>query len=484
MPLADALPMLLEPTRSRKPSRPRVTFRQRGWTGWHALFALGLLAVAPACSKPPPVPQSVARMSLLPLGAPDLADPNGASAAKSKTFAAGRTPVSPRHVAAAPSVDAPTTPGKIEDPSGHALDAFYDGLARAEAGASDGRVAIVQFGDSHTAGDSFTGRLRHVLQKKFGDAGRGFLLPGLPFAGYMAEDAIYGSTGAWHAENGLYRTSHGPFGMAGFRVHADAPNAIAWVGTCATCETGRSASRIAVLYRKAAGAGQLAIQVDGGEWQLVDTAADDTSSAAPGMFSLELTDAQHKVAVRPAGNGAVDVIGMVLERDQPGVIVDSLGVVSARAAHIESWDWRDLGAQLATRDPRLVIFAYGTNEIDMGTSPAQLEAQLVTLIARARKAAPQASILVLGPPDMAKYAFGAWRTPSNLQPLVAAERRAAFRGGAAFFDVYGAMGGANHIDRFHAEGLASRDRVHLTDRGYQAAADLLLAQLLHDYAQR
>lgn len=48
----------------------------------------------------------------------------------------------------------------IEDPSGHALDAFYVALRRAEAG--EGQARVLFYGGSHTAGDFLTGRMRDV----------------------------------------------------------------------------------------------------------------------------------------------------------------------------------------------------------------------------------------------------------------------------------------------------------------------------------
>ncbi len=45
-----------------------------------------------------------------------------------------------------------------------------------QAGKSD-IIRITQFGDSHSAADFFTGHLRYVLQKKYGDAGIGWITP-------------------------------------------------------------------------------------------------------------------------------------------------------------------------------------------------------------------------------------------------------------------------------------------------------------------
>src|SRR5699024_5668170 len=58
----------------------------------------------------------------------------------------------------------------------HPLAHFYQGLARLEDDPKNPAIVrITQIGDSHTASDTFTGPLRHALQKRFGDGGRGYL---------------------------------------------------------------------------------------------------------------------------------------------------------------------------------------------------------------------------------------------------------------------------------------------------------------------
>src|ERR1700712_3650233 len=59
-------------------------------------------------------------------------------------------------------------PGFLDAPLG-SLDGLFTGLAAAERGDPGARVLWLFFGDSHTAGDSLTSRLRVTLQRKFGD---------------------------------------------------------------------------------------------------------------------------------------------------------------------------------------------------------------------------------------------------------------------------------------------------------------------------
>src|SRR5204863_2419169 len=131
------------------------------------------------------------------------------------------------------------------------------------------------------------------------------------------------------------------------------------------------------------------------------------------------------------------------ERQRPGVIVDSLGVVGRRLGSLRSWDWSIIGEQLATRDPRLVVLQYGTNEADDPDIDLEAIAKYYDdTILRIRASAPTASILILGPPDVAVREGGKscdrvkqhdagvlpeceWRTPNVLREIIAMQHAAA-----------------------------------------------------------
>src|SRR5580658_2304584 len=69
-----------------------------------------------------------------------------------------------------------------------ALAPFFTALAALEERQTQGPTRVLQLGDSHTANDSLSGRLRDRFHARFGDAGRGWLPAGLAF-GLDASDA-------------------------------------------------------------------------------------------------------------------------------------------------------------------------------------------------------------------------------------------------------------------------------------------------------
>ncbi len=405
---------------------------------------------------------------------------------------------------AAPPGDAAiaVAPGFLDAPSG-SLDAVFTGLAAAERGDPGARVLWLFFGDSHTAGDSMTSRLRITLQSRFGDAGRGLVAAGRPPSRYYYQrDVRYGASGRWKASVGGHKSNPEPYGLAGLRVYGQTKGAQLWVETCSDCPAGTSVAQFEILYYAAPDHGILRYRVDDRPWQQVRTKT--TASEAPHAARqvIPVADGPHKLTLEHGGGGALDLFGVVLERVRPGIIVDALGVVGRRLGSLRSWDWSVIGEQLASRDPRLVVLQYGTNEAD--DPDLDLEAMagyFDETILRIRAAAPTAAILILGPPDMATREAGKqcdklksdapmipeceWRTPHVLAEIIAVEHAAAARNRVAFFDTFAAMGGADHMHQwFLAEPkVAYKDHVHLTDIGYQWWADALSGAVLAEYTR-
>jgi lysophospholipase L1-like esterase len=159
-----------------------------------------------------------------------------------------------------------------------------------------------------------------------------------------------------------------------------------------------------------------------------------------------------------------------------------------------------IGEQLASRDPRIVVLQYGTNEADDPDLDLEAMARYFDdTILRVRAAAPTAAILILGPPDLATREAGKhcdrmksdlpvipeceWRTPHVLTEIISVEHAAAVRNRVAFFDTFAAMGGADHMHHWVTSEprVAYKDHVHLTDVGYQWWADALSSAVLSEY---
>ena len=414
-------------------------------------------------------------------------------------------PPAPAPSPAAPDFSpAPPPPPVLTVPRG-ALDHFYAALARAERKDPSGHVLVTIFGDSHTAGDQMTRVLRRQLGARFGRGGRGVVLAGRPpVRHYYVREVGYASTGRWQAELVGARAATPPFGMAGVRAHADRKTAEAWVESCASCPS-ELVDRFDVFYLRTRTSGRLSFRVDSGAWQKIPTrlAATAPRDRQAAVLSVPAKAGRHRLSLRPAGGGPVHLFAVGLERTGAGVTVDGLGVTGRRLGHLRASDWDDIvGPQLSARGPSLVVLQYGTNEADdPKLDLALLARQYDEVIALIRTWAPEAAILLLGPPDLGRRAAGRacdkrkpglpaplavdceWHTPPALPLVVELQRAAAARNQVAFYDTLAALGGVEQMDAMlHLDPpLAFTDRVHLTQPGYQRWAQGVLDQLLAGY---
>src|ERR1039457_6006058 len=100
-----------------------------------------------------------------------------------------------------------------------ALVPFFEQLVRLHTAADKTPVHIIQFGDSHTAADEWTGGLRDQFRERFGDGGSGFSLAGYPFRGYRRFDARGGGTTGWVSEGLRTGAGDGWFGLGGVSIN-------------------------------------------------------------------------------------------------------------------------------------------------------------------------------------------------------------------------------------------------------------------------
>jgi lysophospholipase L1-like esterase len=156
-----------------------------------------------------------------------------------------------------------------------------------------------------------------------------------------------------------------------------------------------------------------------------------------------------------------------------------LGINGARAVRLLSWNESSFASSVERRNPDLIILAYGTNEVtDNNWSVESYQRMFVSILRRFRRAAPQASILIFGPPDRAVRTGNGWQSVSRMNALLEAQRRAAIEMGVAFWSSYAAMGGAGSMNSWVARGLGQRDHVHLTAPGYVRLGRLFYDDLL------
>jgi lysophospholipase L1-like esterase len=394
---------------------------------------------------------------------------------------------------------------------GMALAAFQRSLEALRAGRID-RVSVLQIGDSHTAGDHFSGRLRELLQERFGNGGRGMMPPGYPFPYWRPYQVEVSQKGGWNvlsSNNTNYPQV--PFGISGFitqsRRAGDSMNLAA--------DSGFDSADID--FFRAPNGGHFSIIVDGRPVEEVDTRGAAWELARKSIT----TNGEGSLEIRARGDGPVSIADWAVYRRERGVVLSSMGFVGAQIGIMDHWDAGNVARQLREMSPALIILAFGTNEgFDPPSMLGDYESVFASRLAQLHQMMPSASIVVVGPPDAnrlpsycglrgpqvekvgcapltptqsANYgellarrdrSLCHWHTPAGVAMVRADQQQASRAAGAFFWDWSSVQGGECGANNWVPQQLQRADRVHMFESGYGQSAERLFAELMRGYRGR
>lgn len=382
-----------------------------------------------------------------------------------------RAPIAALLIAVVPSI---SHAAQCVVPQG--LEHFRDAVEKVDAKERTRPLTVLHLGDSHIALDNFTRGLRKRWQEVYGDAGRG-LMPGVPFRYFAPDGFDVGMGGAWNIASSLPADASGPFGIQGFRVSGSDTSAVM------TLHAEHPLTRVEIDAYGGPDTGAMLLQLGDAAALKLQTRRD-----APGLVRLSVPAANvQDVRLSPAGGGAVHILGWNFASSaSPGVRYDSFGVVAATASITSRWDNEVVRQQIAALKPDLVILGYGTNEgYDNGLDLDGYRRLVAGFIDLLEMAAPDASIVLLGPFDGARQGTGAacgggWAIPPKLEGVRGVLRSLAAARGAFFWDGGAAMGGRCAADEWARADppLMYADRVHLRVAGAERLSASLWSALM------
>jgi lysophospholipase L1-like esterase len=381
----------------------------------------------------------------------------------------------------APDASAATSPPAPLLPLYHALDALQAGTARSP-------FAVLQIGDSHTANDAFSGRLRELFQDRFGDAGRGMMQAGIPFRYYHPNQVTVTASG-WRTISSYDPGTPGPFGLTGLRQTATGPAEM-----LLQADQPGGIAKVAVEALAQPNGGTIEAITDNG------AAAAFSTKGRPGTplwLNMPTTASSASLTLRTRGDGPVELLSWTIGRGHAGVTYSNLGTVSATIDLVGRWDAGLMAAEMAHLHPALILVEFGTNEgFKDSTDVESYTGRYAEHVGSLRHAAPWAAIMLIGPPDGTRRASpgeacpgdasgrpGLWFIPPRLPEIRAVQQRLARSAGYGYWDWQAAMGGACSILPMTLTDppLAAPDHVHMFAPGYRATAEALFQSLMQGY---
>jgi len=384
----------------------------------------------------------------------------GAAAAKKKKAAAPKPPPFSQEALDEVQDRAANGPSTLENAA--ALVPFFEQVLHPM---ESGNTHALQYGDSHTASDDWTNAMRLAFQAKFGAGGPGFSLAGHPFKGYRRFDTSGTNTLGWVTDGPAGHLGDGRLGLGGVSVTSHRTNDIV------TFEA--ESDTIQLFYLQQPGGGDFVVSVDGLN---IQTIATDGAPAAA-YLPIQIQPGQHRYAIRATSARPVRLFGWAADR-QSGITYETLGINGAQAPTILDWDEPVFSSNMNARKPALIVLEYGTNEsLNPKFTFEGYREQFAQVLAKVRRAAPLASILVVGPPDCLRT----MRPLPHIDDVIAIQRAVAAQSGCAFWDWRERMGGPGAVKQWARAGLGQADYIHMTTAGYRLTAAMLFRDLMQQY---
>jgi lysophospholipase L1-like esterase len=356
--------------------------------------------------------------------------------------------------------------------------------------ASGQLIRIMHYGDSQIEDDRITALLRNRLQTKFGGSGVGLVPVSqlYPYAFSMKQT----SSDNWARYIGFGRkdtaVKHNRYGaLASFGTFSPIGNAHqdtteAWVQfevSPYSYQNTRSFTQCRIFYGHNTAPFLSELHIDN---QLSDADFFPSSNELNVIrWTFESPFKQLKLTFK--GQHSPEIYGIALD-GQKGIAVDNIPLRGCSGLFFTSFDESLLSSMYQELNVKLFILQFGGNFVPSGLDNfTGYENWFYSQIIRIKKLCPGAKILVIGVADMSVKTKNNYITNPNVEKVRDALKSAAFKAGAAFWDMYKAMGGENSMPSwvFADPPLASDDFVHFNPRGAKIMAQMFYNSFMLEY---
>ena len=378
---------------------------------------------------------------------------------------------------------------EMNEQTNASLGSFFEKLKNVTA--LKNKISIFHYGDSQIEGDRMTGFFRQRIQAQFGGNGPG-MIPALNVYNTQTfkqtfSDNFERLTAFWGRK--LNSRKYGAMGSVGvFKIDSSqaliGQETTAWIEIDASKNAygrAREYNHVRCYYNSCVKPCLLKVFQNG---QLIHEDSLITDGNAHSI-TLDFPGSPGKLKYLLSSTKSPVISGFSLEGDI-GVQVSNVAMRGSSGTNFSSMDqrlFRDMHSELNTK---LFILQYGGNTI-----PGLKDSSSVRYYAKSFKRqiqliqsqVPGAAIIVIGPSDMSQLNEGVFESYRLISYLTNQMKKASLECGAAYWDLFKAMGGKNSMPTWVDQGLAGSDYIHFTSKGTSIASQLFYDAFISAYAK-
>ncbi|WP_267740513.1 LysM peptidoglycan-binding domain-containing protein [Myroides injenensis] len=410
---------------------------------------------------------------------------------------------------------------------------FFEKLRLLEEN-KQGKINIVHIGDSHIQADFFSGRMRKLLQDRFGNGGFGFAFPYKLAKTNGSSVVRYSSNVDWTSYRNIYPVNGANVGLSGIALATDNKNLVIELSVrdseygfsrmkvftpdnsgvyklgladkhiklessvpkkiSHTIRNGESLSSIASKYKISVNtlktlnklksntihAGKkLSIPTPEREPVVIshDVFTSLEGKKSEGFYDFKFKEELDKIYIFPDQESDLyDLNGVVLENSKAGIIYHTIGVNGAKFSDYNKYPL--FFEQLKGLEADLVIVSMGTNEAFDRMSVEAFEQNVNEFLHNVKAQVPNVNILVTTPPP-------SYFSKGKPNTIASEYSNGLIINGIdnqyAIWDLYYSIGGTLGLKKLVEDNLLAKDLVHYTIKGYDYTGELFFQSLIEAY---
>jgi D-alanyl-lipoteichoic acid acyltransferase DltB (MBOAT superfamily)/lysophospholipase L1-like esterase len=374
---------------------------------------------------------------------------------------------------------------------------FFKKLSDLQANRRD-TVRIVHYGDSLIWADCYARTMKRLLQKEFGDGGRG-IVPPVETLATTLQDHVNKTQPEGFELHALRHT----FRQGGrFYLKPEVNQMVGFTGESAFLRSPRSEIQmevpagsgkwklVRVFVRMPGGTNramsECRVNLDYGSGIISKSLKLGADSTRIATFDIPPCE---KININFDGSiGELPSVDAVDVETGSGIVYSTVVRMGIHMSWMNAIPDRSL-IPLKEIYPDLLIFQFGINEAaSLGAFPEFtkdiLRSQMREWLAKIKRLLLETDIILIGPPERLMTQQGVLAPMREARDVSQVQREEAARAGVAYFDTYESLGGEGQMLKMAGTGLAMNDYTHFTIRGGDIAAEGFFNALMDAYRKK
>ncbi|MEW6087080.1 MAG: SGNH/GDSL hydrolase family protein [bacterium] len=385
---------------------------------------------------------------------------------------------------------------KIEN--SESLKVFYNKLENLK-NTNKSKILIIHIGDSHIQADYFTGELRMLFHRYFGNAGLGIIFPYKLARTNSSSSYISFSNKKWKHDSIKNKHPEMTVGLCGISIETFAPGSEITINLKDNKDVDYSFNKVTVFYEKDERAFGYFLN-EAGRFNNTPGVFVDGSGEFYDVFRFDGPLKSVKLRTQQVNKNEdhFRFYGMLFENGYYGIIYNSLGI---NGATFDDFNNNESSIkQLSVLSPDLLIISLGTNEsLGKIINPENFNDSVNRFISKIKHYNPNLDILFTIPPDnlltrrITDFAYKKDKSGKRVKEYYKKKvylkneklgfiRNSiinyALKNNYAYWDLYSIMGGDGSIEKWHKKSLVQNDRIHFFKNGYELQGKLLFEAFL------